>query len=129
MQCPRRCKEGINWALCAAFATCRNLATARPAGGTNRFSWRPWLAAPLFRGAAAVLGAATRWLTASRRLSLRCEKPGGPKMACSALYRQSKLGTSLVDALDQLVEEGRLPPQLALRVLEEVRPLRSLTAL
>ncbi len=42
-------------------------------------------------------------------------------MACSALYRQSKLGQSLVDALDQLVEEGKLPPQLALRVLDEVR--------
>ncbi|KAI7837111.1 hypothetical protein COHA_009059 [Chlorella ohadii] len=40
-------------------------------------------------------------------------------MACSALYRQSKLGQSLVDALDQLVEEGKLPPQLALRVLDE----------
>ena len=45
-------------------------------------------------------------------------------MACSALYRQSKLGLSLVDALDQLVEEGKLPPQLALRILDEVcRPL------
>lgn len=44
-------------------------------------------------------------------------------MACSALYRQSKLGQSLVDALDQLVEEGKLPPQLALRVLDEVRVL------
>jgi len=43
-------------------------------------------------------------------------------MACSALYRQSKLGLSLVDALDQLVEEGKLPPQLALRILDEVRP-------
>ena len=42
-------------------------------------------------------------------------------MACSALYRQSKLGLSLVDALDQLVEEGKLPPQLALRILDEVR--------
>ncbi|KAL4434076.1 hypothetical protein ABPG75_000517 [Micractinium tetrahymenae] len=40
-------------------------------------------------------------------------------MACSALYRQSKLGLSLVDALDQLVEEGKLPPQLALRILDE----------
>lgn len=46
-------------------------------------------------------------------------------MACSALYRQSKLGQSLVDALDQLVEEGKLPPQLALRVLDEVRPAGS----
>jgi sulfite reductase beta subunit-like hemoprotein len=41
-------------------------------------------------------------------------------MACSALYRESKLGRTLVDALDQLVEEGKLPPQLALRILEEV---------
>ena len=41
-------------------------------------------------------------------------------MACSALYRQCKLGSSLVDALDQLVEEGKLPPQLALRILDEV---------
>ncbi|KAL4439789.1 hypothetical protein ABPG75_002790 [Micractinium tetrahymenae] len=40
-------------------------------------------------------------------------------MACSALYRHSKLGLSLVDALDQLVEEGKLPPQLALRILDE----------
>lgn len=47
-------------------------------------------------------------------------------MACSALYRQSKLGHSLVDALDQLVEEGKLPPQLALRILDEVG--RSLAA-
>ena len=41
-------------------------------------------------------------------------------MACSQLYRQSKLGLSLVDALDQLVEEGKLPPQLALHILEQV---------
>jgi hypothetical protein len=38
------------------------------------------------------------------------------------LYRESKLGDSLVEALDILVDEGKIPPQLALRILAEVRP-------
>lgn len=37
------------------------------------------------------------------------------------LYRQSKLGDSLVEALDQLVTEGKITPDLALKVLAEVR--------
>lgn len=37
------------------------------------------------------------------------------------LYRESKLGDSLVEALDILVDEGKIPGQLALRILAEVR--------
>ena len=37
------------------------------------------------------------------------------------LYRQGKLAESLVEALDVLVEEGKLQGQLALKVMEEVR--------
>jgi hypothetical protein len=42
-------------------------------------------------------------------------------MATTHIYRQSKLGDSLVEALDTLVEEGKIPGPLALRVLQEVR--------
>ena len=79
---------------------------------------------------------------AARRRAAASVPPPPAAMACSALYRQSKLGQALVDALDQLIEEHKLPPQLALRVLDEVRgrpppppplvsrgaPCRSLTA-
>ncbi len=37
-----------------------------------------------------------------------------------ALYRESKFGDCLVNSLDELVHAGKLPPPLALRVLEEV---------
>lgn len=37
------------------------------------------------------------------------------------LYRQSRLGDALVEALDELVKGGKLPPDLALKVLGEVR--------
>lgn len=36
------------------------------------------------------------------------------------LYRQSKLGDSLVEALDQLVDEGKIPGELALKVMQQV---------
>ena len=35
------------------------------------------------------------------------------------LYRQGKLAESLVEALDVLVEEGKIPGPLALKVMEE----------
>ncbi|GAB4815548.1 hypothetical protein N2152v2_002594 [Parachlorella kessleri] len=35
------------------------------------------------------------------------------------LYRESKLGDSLVEALDILVDDGKIPGQLALRILAE----------
>eukprot|EP00887_Chlorella_sp_A99_P003440 scaffold7.g3440.t1 len=35
------------------------------------------------------------------------------------LYRQTKLGDSLVEALDQLVEEGKIPGELALKVMQQ----------
>ena len=36
-------------------------------------------------------------------------------------YRDTRAGSALVDALDELVTEGRLPGDLAVKVLEEVR--------
>lgn len=37
------------------------------------------------------------------------------------LYRQSRLGDALVESLDELVKAGKMPPDLALKVLGEVR--------
>ena len=36
------------------------------------------------------------------------------------IYRNGKLGSSLVDALDLLIKEGKLSGELALKVLAEV---------
>ncbi|CAF9903611.1 MAG: Transcription initiation factor IIA small chain (TFIIA 13.5 kDa subunit) [Gomphillus americanus] len=33
------------------------------------------------------------------------------------IYRRASIGTTLVDTLDELVEEGRIEPQLAMRVV------------
>jgi hypothetical protein len=33
----------------------------------------------------------------------------------------SRIGTALTDALDELITEGDIPPQLAMRVLQQVR--------
>lgn len=41
--------------------------------------------------------------------------------AVVALYRESKFGDCLVNSLDEMVHAGKIPPPLALRVLEEVR--------
>lgn len=35
------------------------------------------------------------------------------------LYRQTKIGESLVEALDELVSEEKLPPDMAMKVLEQ----------
>jgi len=35
------------------------------------------------------------------------------------LYRQTKIGESLVEALDELVSEDKLPPEMAMKVLEQ----------
>lgn len=40
-------------------------------------------------------------------------------MSALALYRQSKLGECLVDSLDQLINEQKITPDLAIRILEE----------
>lgn len=42
-------------------------------------------------------------------------------MSALTFYRDSAAGSALVDALDELVTAGRLPPDLAVKVLEEVR--------
>ncbi|KAK9839637.1 hypothetical protein WJX81_002206 [Elliptochloris bilobata] len=40
-------------------------------------------------------------------------------MAATQLYRQSRLGDSLVEALDVLVEAEKITPELAMKVLAE----------
>lgn len=40
-------------------------------------------------------------------------------MSAVALYRQSKIGECLADALDQLISDQKITPQLAIRILEE----------
>lgn len=35
------------------------------------------------------------------------------------LYRQTKIGESLVEALDELVSEEKIPPDMAMKVLEQ----------
>ncbi len=39
----------------------------------------------------------------------------------SQLYRPSKLGESLVDALETLIKEGKITEALAMEVMTEVR--------
>ena len=39
----------------------------------------------------------------------------------SSLFRQTKLCDSLLDALDGLVQDNKIPPELGLKVLEKVR--------
>lgn len=41
----------------------------------------------------------------------------------SSIYRQSKLGDSLVEALDVLIKDGKVTPDLAYKVLSEVSHL------
>lgn len=38
----------------------------------------------------------------------------------ATLYRQTNVGQALVDALDQMVEEGKIPGPLAHKVVEQV---------
>lgn len=38
----------------------------------------------------------------------------------ATLYRQSKLGDCLVEALDQMVTEDKIPGELATKILAEV---------
>ena len=45
-------------------------------------------------------------------------------MASAQLYRQSKLGDCLVEALDDLINAGKLNPELAMRVLTEYDTVR-----
>ena len=45
-------------------------------------------------------------------------------MASAQLYRQSKLGDCLVEALDDLINAGKLNPDLAMRVLTEYDTVR-----
>ena len=39
----------------------------------------------------------------------------------SALFRQTKLCDSLLDALDGLIQDNRIPPELGLKVIEKVQ--------
>ena len=45
-------------------------------------------------------------------------------MSSAQLYRQSKLGDCLVEALDDLINAGKLNPDLAIRVLSEYDVVR-----
>lgn len=45
------------------------------------------------------------------------------------LYRRSSVGMALTDALDELIESGHIPPQLARKVVEEVGPGRHIARL
>ena len=40
------------------------------------------------------------------------------------IYRQTKLGDSLVAALEDLLDNGKITPELAIKVLSEVRLCR-----
>ena len=40
--------------------------------------------------------------------------------ASPQIYRRSKLGDCLVEALDELITEDKLGPELAMKVLEQV---------
>lgn len=40
-------------------------------------------------------------------------------MSTTQLYRESKLGDSLVDALDDLITDGKITPTLAMRILDQ----------
>jgi hypothetical protein len=42
---------------------------------------------------------------------------GRPSEDCQLMVR---IGTALTDALDELITEGDIPPQLAMRVLQQV---------
>ncbi len=44
----------------------------------------------------------------------------GDKMASYELYRQSSIGVALTDTLDELIQDGSLDPQSAMRVLSQV---------
>jgi hypothetical protein len=47
---------------------------------------------------------------------------GRPSEECQLMVR---IGTALTDALDELITEGDIPPQLAMRVLQQVHLLFS----
>lgn len=40
-------------------------------------------------------------------------------MSAAQLYRQTQLGECLVDALDELITDEKLTPELAIRILSE----------
>ena len=40
-------------------------------------------------------------------------------MSAAQLYRQTQLGECLVDALDELITDEKLTPDLAIRILSE----------
>ena len=44
-----------------------------------------------------------------------------PSTSPALLYRQTALGDALVESLDALITEGKIAPDLALKVLAEVR--------
>lgn len=44
-----------------------------------------------------------------------------PSTSPALLYRQTALGDALVESLDALITEGKISPDLALKVLAEVR--------
>jgi hypothetical protein len=52
-----------------------------------------------------------------------------PGSLCSSIYRQSKLGDSLVEALDVMIKDEKITPDLAYKVLGEVKPPPSIQGL
>ena len=42
-------------------------------------------------------------------------------MANSELYRQSSLGLALMDTLDEFIQNGQIDPQIAMKVMQQVR--------
>lgn len=49
---------------------------------------------------------------------------GAAAQSSYQLYRRSSAGMALTDALDELIESGHITPQLARKVVEEVRSVR-----
>ena len=47
-----------------------------------------------------------------------------PSASPALLYRQTALGDALVESLDALITEGKIAPDLALKVLAEVSTMR-----
>jgi len=44
-------------------------------------------------------------------------------MAHYELYRRSSLGMALTDTLDELIQDGHIDPQIAMKVLAQVRKI------
>lgn len=50
-------------------------------------------------------------------------------MSAAQLYRQTKLGDCLVESLDELINDEKLTPDLAIRILSEYDAVRGVRVL